>query len=158
MEAITFFRWSLEVDRARTRAAHAQLTGGGAEECDCDPCKNFVAARNEIVVGELRSLLDSIGVDSSREVEVVHYCRLPSGLHSYGGWFHAVGRITAGRDCWRDAGSGVRVPDLEVLSAHLSVGFQTNCDLVREPFRGLPLIQLEIQAEVPWIISAPEPD
>ena len=39
--------------------------------------------------------------------------------------------------------------EFEVLSPHLSVGFKTGCDLVREPFRGLPLFQLEIQAEVP---------
>jgi hypothetical protein len=147
MKMVIFHRWSLEVDRGRTREAHSQLSCGGAEECDCTPCKNFVAVREQILVGEFRFLLDALGIDAFREVEVAHHCRVPSGLHSYGVWFHAVGRITAGAD----------VSEFEVLSPHLSVGFKTGCDLVREPFRGLPLFQLEIQAEVPWVISAPEP-
>jgi hypothetical protein len=99
-----------------------------------------------------------LGIDAFRDVEVAHQCRLPSGLHSYGGWFHGVGRITAGGECQREVGPGSYVPDLEVLSPHLSIGFRTACDLVREPFQGLPLFQLDIQAEVPWVISAPEPD
>jgi hypothetical protein len=39
----------------------------------------------------------------------------------------------------------------------LSIGFHTNIALVREPFAGLPLVQLEIIAQLPWVIAAPEP-
>jgi len=63
-----------------------------------------------------------------------------------------------GIDFSREVGPESYVPDLELLSPHLSVGFCSRCDLVREPFRDLPLIQLDLQAELPWVISAPEPD
>ena len=103
-------------------------------------------------------MLDALGIDFSREVEVFHYCRLPSGRHSHGGWFHAAGRITAGRESQREVAPGSYVLDLEVLSPQLSVGLSSRSDLVREPFRDLPLIQLDLQAELPWLISDPEPE
>ena len=158
METINMFRWSLEVDPQMTREVHALLNRGGAEKCGCDPCRNFIAARDQVFTTEFISLLGALGIDSKREIEVYHNARLPSGLHSYGGWFHAVGKIAAGGECWREVNPRlrVRVPELESLSPQLAVGFQSQCALVREPFRGLSLFQVEFQAEVPWVISAPE--
>jgi hypothetical protein len=157
VETINIFRWSLEVDPQTTRAAHALLNRGGAEECGCDPCRNFIAARDQVFTAEFILLLRALGVDPRREVEVYHNARLPSGLHCYGGWFHAVGKIAAGGECWREVKPRIRIPELESLSPQLAIGFQLECALVREPFRGLSLIQVEFQAEVPWVISAPEP-
>jgi hypothetical protein len=86
--------------------------------------------------------------------------RSASGLHHYGGWFHFVGTIESGPSPWRPIGdrSAVRTAaDFDPLSETLSIGFHTNIALVREPFAGLPLVQLEIIAQLPWVIAAPEP-
>jgi len=157
VELVAFRRWTLDADPERTRQAHAQLGRGGAEECGCDPCRNFIAAREQLFTDEFGSLLRMIGVDPAREVEVHHNARLPSGLHSYGGWFHAVGRIIAGGECWREVKPGVLQAEFEPVSGQLAVGLRSDCALVREPFRGLPLFQIEIEAEVPWVLSTAEP-
>ena len=85
--------------------------------------------------------------------------RSASGLHHYGGWFHFVGTIESGANAWRPIadGSTARTADFDPLSEILSVGLHTDVALVREPFAGLPLIQLEISAELPWVIAAEEP-
>jgi hypothetical protein len=157
MATVRFRRWVLEVDPERTREAHSKVRRGRAEECGCEPCRNYIAARGHLFAGESLALLHDMGIDPAREVEAYHNARLASGLHSYGGWFHAIGKIVSGGECWREVAPDMRVPELESLSTHLAVGFQSQCALVRESFRGLQLFQVEFQAELPWLISAPEP-
>jgi hypothetical protein len=53
--------------------------------------------------------------------------------------------------------SDVRTAAFEPLSPTLSIGFHTDVALIRAPFEGLSLVQLEISAELPWVISAEEP-
>jgi hypothetical protein len=75
------------------------------------------------------------------------------------GWFHFVGTIESGRPAWRpvEDKASVALADFEPLSETVSIGFRTHAWLVRPPFEGLPLVQLDISAELPWIISAKEP-
>jgi hypothetical protein len=47
--------------------------------------------------------------------------------------------------------------NLEETSELFSLGFTSRLALVREPFVGLPLIQLEFAAKVPWVLAEKEP-
>ncbi len=49
-------------------------------------------------------------------------------------------------------------PDLEKTNEYFSLGFSSRLELVRKSFVGLPLVQLEFMAEVPWVLATPEPD
>lgn len=159
-EAIQIGRWLVRPDVPRTREAHSKLARSGAAECSCTSCQNFETVRPRLLAGPLGRILDQLGISPPWEVEVYEGGRSPSGLHHYGGWFHFVGTIESGGDAWLPVGSGAavcNVADFDPLSETLSVGFHTDLALVREPFKGLPLVQLEIAAELPWVIAAEEP-
>jgi hypothetical protein len=93
MTTIKFKKWKIECDVSGTREAYAKIERGGPEECDCNTCNNFAAARQYAYPQEARSLLEQLGIDINKEAEVYHKCKLESGLHNYGGWFHFIGSI-----------------------------------------------------------------
>ena len=153
-------RWVLRADVERTRAAHAKLTKSGAAECGCSGCANFEAVRSQLMTGPLGAILSKLGAEPPWEVEVYEMGRAPSGLHIYGGWFHVVGVLESGADAWRpmEGHASFRAADFEPLSPTLSIGLHSDAVLIRPSFEDLPLVQLEIHAELPWVIDAEEPN
>src|SRR5437660_323019 len=85
--------WCIDYDRAATIAGYAQIPVGGPEKCTCDACRNWALTRDAILPNDMRALLERLGVACGKECEVYHVCRLESGLHSYGGWYHFVGCV-----------------------------------------------------------------
>lgn len=103
-------------------------------------------------------MLDDLGIASDREVEIYHMGRLPSGLHYYGGWFHFAGKILSGADAAKQIRENVWQPDLHASTDRFKFGFTSHVQQVRQTFVGLPLVQLEFTAEVPWLVNSKEPD
>jgi hypothetical protein len=159
MDTVKIGRWIVRADVRRTAEAHATLTMSGAEECGCDGCKNFNAVRPQLLRGPLGAVLSRLGISPPWEVEVYEVGRAASGLHHYGGWFHFVGTIESGTPAWKpiEGGPTGRLADFEPISSTVSIGVRTDAALVRPSFQGLPLVQLDISAELPWVIDAPEP-
>lgn len=141
MQSLELPNWNILFDREATVAAYARIPRGGAESCRCDPCRNWVESRGQILPRELRDLLERLGIPPDRDAEVYHDGRLDSGLHSYGGWYHFVGRVVRGER--EDA------PLLEF--GFFRVFFHSSPGLVPEAFAGQPVVQLEFMAEVPWL-------
>jgi hypothetical protein len=158
MTEVHFGRWLLSTDREATSGAYARVPVGGPEECGCEPCQNFVVARKQIYPVEALTVFDQLGVRFDREAEVYHMARLQSGKHLYGGWFHFVGSILNGADAAKPIGENLWQPDLEKIGEDFSLGFSSRLGMVPEPFRGLPLVQVEFTANGPWVISAKEPE
>jgi hypothetical protein len=157
VESVRFGRWELSCDPRTTRYAYARVSVAGPEQCGCEPCRNFVAARMQVYRAEVLELFEKLGISANREVEVYHMGRLSSGRHLYGGWFHFVGSILSGADAAREVAENLWRPDLEPADENFSMGFTSHLALVREPFVGLALVQLEFTAEVPWVLPSPEP-
>jgi hypothetical protein len=82
---------------------------------------------------------------------------LKSGRHLYGGWFHFVGSLISGADAAKKVAEHTWQPDLQKISEHFSLGFSSRSQLVRPPFKDLPLVQVEFTTEVPWILNLPAP-
>jgi hypothetical protein len=70
--------------------------------------------------------------------------------------FHLVGHISSGRDAWKVMAENYSVPDFEVAPCGIEYGFSSRADLVGEPFKPYPLIELHFVTKVPWVISDPE--
>lgn len=154
-------RWRVRCDTQRTREAHARLERSGAAECSCSGCRNFEAHKRKWLGGPIGAVLEALGISPAHEVEVYHTVRLLSGRHLYGGWYHFVGAIESGDDFWRREHDGTvqrRIACFEALSPTLSIGLHTELDLVRPPFEGLPLVQLDFHAELPWVVDLDEPE
>jgi len=176
MVLIRFRKWELESDPQSTRDAYA-IVSGGAESCSANDCQNFAAARLHAYPPEALDLFQRLGIDFRKEAETFHNMRVslamvkiwreqgrPApdslvGLHHHGGWFHFVGRVVKGPDCFTpiEGGGGWSV-QLEPLTDSFSLGFSgTHAALVRRPFKGKPIVQVEFEAMVPWILEKPEP-
>lgn len=157
MEHISFGRWQLKADPEATRKAYAAVSKGGPEECSCEPCKNFIAVREGVYPAEVLALFDKLGISFNREVEIYQMARMKSGKHLYGGWFHFVGSIASGADAAKPIAENVWKPDLEKVTEDFSLGFSSRIGLLRKSFEGKPIVQVEFTANVPWVISSPEP-
>lgn len=98
-------------------------------------------------------IFDTFGIDPRKEGEVSQYYEDDDGLHLYGGFYHIVGRLVEGPDCW------VKSEDnLEQLTNELyeidgfTFGFTYGLSLLPENFP-MPALQLEFQGKLPWVIS-----
>jgi len=156
--SIEYGRWVINSDADATKNAYAQLTAGSPEECGCEPCLNFAEQRNKIYSAAVLALFASLGIQSNREAEIYHMARLENGQHLYGGWFHLVGSIISGADAAKQIAQNAWQPDLESESENFSLGFTSRLELVRKPFKGLQLVQVEFAAQIPWILTAKEPE
>jgi len=157
MKSLEYGRWVISSDVDATKMAYQGLASGSPEVCGCEPCLNFAAQRNEIYPPATLALFESLGIQSNREAEIYHMGRVESGRHLYGGWFHLVGSIISGSDAAKQGSENIWQPDLEGQSENFSLGFTSLAHLVREPFKGLNLLQLEFTAHIPWILEAKEP-
>jgi hypothetical protein len=146
MELLELPGWSIEHERSATAAGYACAPPAGPETCGCGPCHNWATTRDRVLPEAFRRLLEQLGIPWHREAEVYHNCRMESGLHSYGAWYHFVGRVLFGeQEC-----------SPHVAFGPFSVYFHSRPVLVPEAFRGHPVVQLEVIAEVPWLSDVPE--
>ncbi len=146
MEHLDLPGWQIEFDRQATANAYTQIDSGGAETCVCDPCRNWAASRDQILSSEFREFLERLGISPDREVEAYHNCRLESGLHSYGGWYHFVGNVVSGE---QEGAAPVRFGAFVVF-------FRSRPVMLHTAFAGHPVVQLEFAAEVPWLSNITE--
>jgi len=155
MQRIRFGRWEVEVDIEATAAAYARRERGAPEECGCQYCRNFAQARPLIYTEPVVRLLDSLGVRPIREAETWQNCELRPGVHLYGGFMHAVGRIVSGEDVDEPVGENATRPRPEPVTPGFRLGFGAEALLVPDGFPRSGLIRIEFDCEVPWVLAEP---
>ena len=89
--------WVADVDVEATRRAYAEGHRGASVECGCDECANYIAARDAgyIFPDEVAKLLSDMGVDLSRESEVVAGGKVGRDSVVYSGWFNLAGQLVS---------------------------------------------------------------
>jgi hypothetical protein len=155
MELVTFSRWQLRSDPDQTRRAYAQVPTGKAEACKCGSCRNFIMGRNLAYPKEALILLRRLGISVHHEAELWHV-RLPSGAHFYRGWFPLVGEILGGGTSSTGLEDDLNQFDLECLSQQFAMGFNNDAVALWKPFEGLPIVHLEFETRIPWVLEEPE--
>lgn len=148
MERVELPGWRILHDRAATVAAYAAMPAGGAEECGCDYGRNWLETYAAVLPPALLDLLGRFGIPPRRDAEVYHCGRLGPGRHYYGGWYHLVGRVEFGE---QEASPPVQFGPCRVY-------FHSRPALLPKVFEGRPVIQMEFEAEVPWLSGLPEPE
>jgi hypothetical protein len=145
MTEITYRDWMFDCDVGATRKAYETISAGGVETCECSGCKNFLAQRDSAFPAEIMKLFDEMGVNYKRDAEIYHITRLQPRLHQYGGWFHFVGNI-------------LKQPVGPANLDHFTVDFVSDNALAAKAFENQPLVQIEITAEIPWVLTENEID
>jgi hypothetical protein len=160
MEEVQYKRWQFCVDVIATRKAYSQVKQGGAEDCGCYTCLNFVALREQVYPGEILALLEQLGVNYTKEIEVYHVTKLESGLHLYGGWLHFVGCFKLGESSKvlveEDANTQFYTFELEQVKGKFQIGFTEDGGLYWSAFQRKPLVQIEFMVEIPWQLEEAE--
>jgi hypothetical protein len=103
-----------------------------------------------------RTFCASAGVDLLYPSEVFHNARVASLRHSYGGWFHLAGSIVSGRLGWLATSPTSWSADFERLAPDFAVGLSSKRDLVPGAFGDAPVVQVDFDALLPWVLEVPE--
>ena len=159
VKAVQFRRWTVYADVVATREAFSLVQKGGSEECSCAYCRNFLAIRQQVYPAEVLALFEQLGVDSTKEVEVMHLTQLDSGLHLYNGWLHLVGHLSSDSDSKMSSGGDATSTDyidLEQVGEYFQIGLIKGDSLHYPPFRDKSLVQIEFMVELPWILKNEE--
>jgi len=92
-------------------------------------------------------MLADLGIDYRYPAEVYRSGPVEAGRASYGGIFHFVGTLVTGdREGEDDMGEG------------FSYFIHGNASVVPKVFGSQPVVQLEFNAKVPWVLSEPSVD
>ena len=156
---LDFKNFSVEIDAEATRRAYEGLPRTD-ERCSCAGCQNFPLAIGKALSEEGRRLFESMGVDPAKATEAYVNLARDEGTIYYGAWYHLFGRIerraetvpdvTAaewGRDIERDVGDNAFI-----------LFSDKRIDLKEDVFSGrADVVQMELFADVPWVMDGPNP-
>jgi hypothetical protein len=141
MDKIDYREWIFDCDVEATQQAYESILVGGLEGCSCSGCRNFLEQRKSVFPQEVVNLFGELGINYERDAEIYHTARMESGLHLYGGWFHFIGSISQQPDGPAKVGE------------HFTIDFLVDRALAAKSFENQPLVQVEITAEVPWVLK-----
>lgn len=147
-----FGTFSIDVDVEKTRKYYAESNRTLTEGCDCILCRNFLAAY-ESLDASIRNFFDSLGVDIRKagDMTTMHGDKERNILY-YQGICHICGRIVdGGVEKSYEKWHWEQTPEREVMP-NLKVFFKTDCALVEQSFPR-PVLQLEVDMEVPWVMG-----
>ena len=144
-------RWSFRCDPQLTQQLYRQLP---EPSCDCTDCTNFRAAGDQAFSPPFLHLLQQLGIDKTKPAELCHYGTTGEPMPT-NGWFHFVGHLDRGEDAWRSSGETSYTLEAEPFPGIKSIGFTLQLSLVPDVLIGQPLVQLEFESVVPWVIERP---
>jgi hypothetical protein len=149
---VKFQDWTFAVDKALTEQTYNSILGSGADTCDCNNCKNYVACRDKVFPLQIIDLFTDLGIDFRKEVEIVTWQSLPNWLQHIGGWFHFAGEVLDGKDYRVPLPLGGHTFDLTRITDNFSIGFAEGNDLTFFPDK-TDLVQVEFETIIPWVID-----
>ncbi len=139
-----FGSFVLDVDVEKTREIYKNLPTL-TQGCNCQGCRNYVKALPSLPDDVLR-FFDSLGVDPAKTPETF-VMDASADLVWYIGWYHICGEILQGAST-RDK------MKYDSLTEHFHVGVCKECELLEKDFSS-PVLQLEIDARIPWALDEP---
>jgi hypothetical protein len=131
------FTIDIDVDKTQTYYDSAPLV---SENCVCSGCRNYEMAVDSLPK-PVKSFFSRLGVDMKKICEAYVNCTNADDTVFYGGFYHVCGKLVSGD-------STEEFP----LTDEFSVSLREECDLLDEDFP-LPAIQLEISADIPWVLD-----
>lgn len=149
----TFGNYTVDVDVDKTKKIYNKLpliTQG----CDCDGCRNFEKA-TEVLPESVRAFFDDLGVDLKKVVECYVNCKNEDGTLLYGGFCHVCGTLIQGKSAWVNISkthSYYNTDFTYLLDKNFHISFQEECLMVEEQFEA-PILQIELDANIPWVLD-----
>ena len=146
----------IDVEKTREFYRTANIITDG---CTCDGCRNYVKA-TQYFPKNVQELFDEWGIDLNKAAEIWAICGFDNGkVLLYGGFYHVCGKLLTDTDVWcakqNDKINTLKKREKSLMyeiEKNYSIGFTEDCDLLEENFPA-PVIQLEIDFCVPWVLK-----
>ena len=141
----------IDIERTRTFYDYAKAITDG---CDCQGCRNYAQWAKKLSV-EPKYVLESMGVLLEKSPEVYVNCPNEDGTLFYGGFYHLCGKIISGKNPWKVIGERSKALDEDTfvpLGESFQVSFTEDIALLEKDFP-TPVIQMEISASIPFVLS-----
>jgi hypothetical protein len=156
---VTRFRdWTIRHDPYGTRQAYEKAQFSELSAC-CSTCENLgrIIHEDRLLPPEVSQLLADLAIDPSKVVEPLDWSDERPGLYLYSGWYFAVGEILDGPDSNVPTGVDSWNVELASITDTFSLGITRRVALAPPTFPDAPLVMLEFQAWLPWLLSTPYP-
>ena len=147
--------YCLDIDAEKTRQFYENHV---YESCSCAGCRNFAGAYH-LLPEEFLRFVRQFGVDPGKPAEITAYSSLDGNLTFYDGFYHICGKIIEGKEPYLRTGERTYQLDEQYLiniREDVPVFFKEQCALIDKDFPR-PVIQIEFQCSVPWVLDEPNP-
>lgn len=147
--------YELDVDVDRTRQFY---TNENYEFCTCAGCRNFSKAYS-LLPEVVQRFFQQFGIHMGKPAEISAYNSVDGNSTFYGGFYHICGTVLTGKNPWQKTGKRTYSLDQRYalnLTGDCSVFFTDACSLVEKDFPA-PVIQMEFQCSIPWVLEEPNP-
>ncbi len=147
----TFGGFTVDIDVEKTRRFYEQSMQTLTEGCDCIACQNFVKASTHIAP-KIGDFFAQLGVDICKapDMSAMHGEPDRQILH-YWGFYHLCGTIIDGVNV-RVADGLIDPEQMYEVVPSCRIWFTDQCALL-EPEFPAPIIQMEVEIEVPWVLE-----
>lgn len=156
---VQFGPYALDIDVQKTSSFYKKMNNVSSG-CSCPVCRNFEKAA-DILPDEIKRFFDSLGINIKKPAEVYANAVNADGLVSYGGFYHLCGRLLSGESAWVTAKSNKKATSFYwdtsktyAVSKNFNVSFTEDCSLAEDDFPK-PVLQMEIDANIPWVLEEP---
>ena len=143
MEQISLMNWLLEVDVEKTKDFYSK----DIELCDCLYCQNYMEACNHID-NSVMEIFATFGINSSKPSHLSFFDEMEDGMRLYHMNYHIVGKLVEGAYCTDSEWNKSNTAEIE----NFTFGFNKDLIFVHDDFPN-PVLQLEIEARIPWVLS-----
>ena len=148
-----FGEYKIDVDVEKTRQFYDRAKTV-SEGCQCDGCLNFERAVDKLPQN-IRDFFSALGVDMKKICECYVYCAKDENTLYYGGFCHICGTLLSGKSAWKPTSDSTACWDEKAtypLSPNFGISFSNRIDMP-EPDFPLPVIQLDFDADIPWVLE-----
>ena len=150
-----FGLYKLDIDIDRTRRFYETTND---VLCDCAGCRNFHVA-HALLPDDVQTFFQELGIDIGKPAEMTAIVSRDGNITLYDGFYHICGSILNGPEPFVRIDERHRQFDQNAiikLTPDHFVYFTSECFLVADNFPS-PVIQLEFQGNVPWMLEESNP-
>ena len=152
---LEFGEYILDIDIDRTRHFYANKDYAF---CTCAGCRNYAKA-HLLLPESVQHFFWQFGIDIGKPAEITAYNSSDGNLTFYDGFYHICGSILKSPKLFNqidDKNFQLNENATIKLTPDHFAYFTKECALVEKEFP-TPVIQLQVQGYVPWVLDEPNP-
>jgi len=100
---VDFLNWTFESDVEATASVYLTIKEGEAETCPCPWYKHYLKFRNSLYPQSVIELFHKLGIDYTKEIDLIDQGVVSPGKRWYETWFDFRGTVVSGPSGWNSS-------------------------------------------------------